>query len=501
MENRVKEKVDYILKVSEVSSRDYDEVKQEMINLKKGMGITFREFYNNELWLKTPTQQNIRARYILRDRERKNQNFEKIKAALGLEKSEVRERIREINQKGIYFMNLAYYGNFEVYRYSEEELDDVLHLFARRKALKTSLDEKLMAIDDGILSYDALTEEVTELYAITEKLMPKSMEEMLIEKITISRPDLKSDPKKLHDVVIDMNVTWYWLGFTYPEYVSFHFVDKTIAEKHAFISDRERMKVIKTINDEGQFDLLDDKSKTYSVLKKYYGRKMLKITSNRDYRKFKWFCFGKKTIVVKPFFDSMGRGIKPIPLQEEKTIREAFKELRKDYRQFIVEDLITAHEDIKRLNPDSVNTVRVITYFDGEKSIIHSTFMKVGKAGSFVDNGGAGGIFVCIDPETGIMTTSGCDENGVRYETHPDTGVKFEGYQLPNWEDLRKLGLKLSTKLPGISYIGWDMTCTKKGKWIIVEGNGKTQFFGQQCTTGVGKRQDFFDTVHYKPGK
>ena len=501
MENRVKGKTDYILKVSEESSRSYDEVKLEMLNLKKALGITYKEFYKHKLWTKSATQRSIKARYILRSREREKLNYEKVTAALGITAKEVRDRIREINRKGIYVMNLLNYANFEVYRYEGVELDAVLELFARRKALRASLDKKLMVIDEGGLTYDALDEEVKELYEITERLMPESMHQMLAERVLISRPDLASDPEKLRAVVIDMNVSRYWLGFTYPEYVSFHFVDRTLADKHSFISDKERMQVIKTLNDENQFDLLDDKSRTYSILKKYYGRKMLKVTSAGDFRKFRWFCFRKKTIVVKPFFDSMGRGIKPVSLKSGKTVREIFKELRKDYRQFIVEDLIIPHEDIRKLNPDSVNTVRVITYFDGEKSIIHSTFMKVGKAGSFVDNGGAGGIFVCIDPETGIMTTSGCDENGVRYVTHPDTGVQFEGYQLPNWEDLRSLGLKLSTKLPGLSYIGWDMTCTRKGKWVIVEGNGKTQFFGQQCTTGVGKRKDFFDTVNYKPQK
>lgn len=501
MENKAKGKTDYILKVCEASARSYDEVKKEMVNLKKGMGITFKEFYKHKLWEKSTTQQNIRARYILRDREKANQNYAKATAYLGISEKEVRGLIREINKKGIYFMNLANYGTFEVYRYEGEELDEVLRLFARRKELKASLDGKLQEIDAGNLDYEALTEEAEELYQITEKLMPESLKQELAAKIIISRPDLTSAPEKLNAVLVDMNVTRYWLGFSYPEYVSFQFAGKTIAEKHEFISDRERMKVIKTINDEKKFDLLDDKFCTYNILKKYYGRKMLRVTSNDDYRRFRMFCFGKKTIVVKPFFDSMGRGIKPVSLKTGKTRREIFKELRKEYKYFIAEDLIVAHEDIKRLNPDSVNTVRVITYFDGEKPIIHNTFMKVGKAGSFVDNGGAGGILISIDPETGTLTTSGCDENGVRYETHPDTGVKFEGYQLPNWESLRKLSLKLSNKIPGLSYIGWDMTCTKNGKWIVVEGNGKTQFFGQQCTTGVGVRKNFLETVHYNPEK
>jgi len=196
----------------------------------------------------------------------------------------------------------------------------------------------------------------------------------------------------------------------------------------------------------------------------------------------------------------MGRGIKPIePKRGKKELQ--FKELLDEYGSFIVEELIQPHDAIRTLNPDSVNTVRVITYFDGEKTIIHDTFMKVGKKGSFVDNGGAGGIFVSVDPITGKFKSNGCDENGVIYETHPDTGVPFIGYQLPDWEQARALGMELSTKVPGLKYIGWDFTYTKKKKWIIVEGNAKTQFFGQQCTTGVGMRKNFIETVNYVPAE
>jgi hypothetical protein len=46
-------------------------------------------------------------------------------------------------------------------------------------------------------------------------------------------------------------------------------------------------------------------------------------------------------------------------------------------------------------------------------------------------------------------------------------------------------------------YIGWDLTRTEEGKWIIVEGNAKTQFFAQQMTRGRGIRREFLESVHY----
>lgn len=498
MENRVKGKTDYIQLVAEAANRDYAEMEKEMTVLKKTKGITFKEFYRHQLWMLSTTQQQLEARKIFRRRERRNDNLRIAAEYLGVTKKDVKQRIKEINEKGIFKMPVNVYVNFEVFRYSDEALDAVLQKFARRKELRTNLRKKLRDVDAGVLSYEDLEEEVQELYGLFRDLMPDSLYGKLKEKLSYSRPDLMDKDQELKDALLDMAVTKFLFGFGDDEYVSFHFVGKSLEEKHAFITDSERMKILKIINDPKCFDYLDDKFQAYSLLKKYYRRKAIFVTSEEDLGKFRRFCFGHKKVVIKPYCDSMGRGIKPLTLKGNSR-KAQFKALCREYGSFVVEELIQPHASIRMLNPDSVNTVRVITYFDGEKTIIHDTFMKVGKKGSFVDNGGAGGIFVSVDPLTGMFKSNGCDETGVIYETHPDTGVKFMGYQLPDWEQARKLSIELSTKVPGLKYIGWDFTYTKKGRWIVVEGNAKTQFFGQQCTTGTGMRKNFYETVNYIP--
>lgn len=492
-------KTDYIQLVCEASGRAYADVEKEMIQTKDSLGVNFKEFYRNGLWKHSITQKQIAARRILRVRKYKNESISRAAAGLGIAKKDVQGVMNAISRKGIFAMHVNTYANFELYRYSEEELETVLHKLARRKELKQSIKAKLKEIDAGHLKYEDLDAELQEVYAFYRELMPESMYEKLWEKLSYSRPDLIDDKERLREALVDMAVTKFILDFSEAEYVSFHFVGKTFEEKREFLCDVERMKIIKTLNDSAYFDYLDDKHQTYSLLKKYYRRKALLITSDEDFRKFKWFCFGKKAVVIKPYSESMGRGIRPIYLNGRKGIQKKFRALRKELDSFIVEELIRPHKAIRTLNPDSVNTVRVITYFDGEKTIIHDTFMKVGKKGSFVDNGGAGGIFVSVNPETGTFKSDGCDENGIIYPTHPDTGVVFQGYQLPDWKQARKLAMKLSTKVPGLNYIGWDFTYTEKGRWIVVEGNAKTQFFGQQCTTGVGLRKSVMETLNYDP--
>ena len=131
-----------------------------------------------------------------------------------------------------------------------------------------------------------------------------------------------------------------------------------------------------------------------------------------------------------------------------------------EHGAFTAEELIDAHESLRKLNPDSVNTVRICTYNDNGRYVVHNSFAKIGRAGSFVDNGGAGGILVNIDKESGVMDSDGIDENCSHYTSHPDTGVTFRGFEYPEWNKALETALKAAAKLPDVKYIGWDLTYT-----------------------------------------
>ena len=150
-----------------------------------------------------------------------------------------------------------------------------------------------------------------------------------------------------------------------------------------------------------------------------------------------------------------------------------------------LEELVRQSETMARLNASSVNTVRCITFNTRHGIKDPYYFLKVGRAGSFVDNGGAGGILVGIDRDTGRLNTDGFDEFDNRYESHPDSGVKFNSYQLPNWKQIQKICLEMSSKTPKVKFVGWDMAHTDDG-WVVIEGNGMSQMIGPQTVTKRG---------------
>ncbi len=162
---------------------------------------------------------------------------------------------------------------------------------------------------------------------------------------------------------------------------------------------------------------------------------------------------------------------------------------------YVCEELIVQSSQMAALHPNSINTIRITTILtDNNNVVVFYPFLKVGQKGSFVDNAGSGGIIVQIDPNSGKLCSGGYDESNVRYAAHPDTGVIFNGYQLPEFSNAVSLAKKLALVRPGCRYVGWDLAHTDKG-WVMVEGNSRGQFIGQQVCDKIGKKSEMDDIM------
>lgn len=157
--------------------------------------------------------------------------------------------------------------------------------------------------------------------------------------------------------------------------------------------------------------------------------------------------------------------------------------------KMILEGQVIQSKTMSKLNLSSVNTVRCITFLVNGDVEIGPCFLKVGRGGSFVDNGGAGGILVGIDNQTGKLSTSGYDEFLTEYTEHPDTGTVFMGYQLPEWDQMYDVVKELSAKALTVRYIGWDLAHTDQG-WVVIEGNCSGQMIGPQIVFQRGFKED-----------
>jgi hypothetical protein len=140
--------------------------------------------------------------------------------------------------------------------------------------------------------------------------------------------------------------------------------------------------------------------------------------------------------------------------------------------RYLLQERIYQHEVMSALHPSSVNTVRLITFATGSTVELFAAALRVGTHGKSVDNWAAGGLIVGIDPERGELRGEGFHKPGYggRAQRHPDSGIAFQGFKIPYFEESVALVSRLHGYLPDIHSIGWDVAITPAGPTII-EGN------------------------------
>lgn len=140
--------------------------------------------------------------------------------------------------------------------------------------------------------------------------------------------------------------------------------------------------------------------------------------------------------------------------------------------EYLLQERITQHLQMSALHPESVNTIRMITFNNHGKVEVFFAALRIGAKGNNVDNWAAGGILVGIDLQTGRLQKEGCFKPGygLRTEKHPDTGITLKDFQIPFFNESVELARKLHTYLYGIHSIGWDIAITPHGP-VFIEGN------------------------------
>lgn len=480
---------EYVKSVAKITGVSPEEALVKMNRVRKLFGVTYREYYNRKMYDMSGSVLAKEAFKLQNKKGKRKETLGRVIKASGMTRKEVLSDIKRINEKGIKRINLLYYEKFQMYELEEENLDRTLRVLVERDSLRRKIKEDLKSIDSGEKTYADIETDIEEFRNIIRGLMTPVFRKKL-EKIYYKGRDRDSNTN-VEEIFVDMEVTRLLLRFSFVEYMAFHFDEKTFEDKRSYLSNKERIAALKQYNDEESCSMLDNKAECYKVLKDNFGRQQVYVEKEEDIEFFREFCRKKKSFVKKPLYKSMGRGVEAIKIDKETDLKALLSQILDESGSFAAEESIKQHRSMRAFNPSSVNTVRLETFFDGKEVKIVDAFVKFGRGGSFVDNAGAGGVFVDVDPETGILRSDGYDEYGRVYKTHPGTGISFKGFKLKSWKKALKLAKSSGDKFPGVSFIGWDIAYTRWRKWIIVEGNAKPQIICNQTSQGIGLKQKF----------
>lgn len=280
------------------------------------------------------------------------------------------------------------------------------------------------------------------------------------------------------------------------EYFLFGFRTLTPSQREEFLPDKIKDKaMLQVVGQEIYTRELLNKYNFYKLLSPYFKRDVMLVPSGGgDYALFEEFAMKNKNLFMKRNSSSRGRGIRSCEVQTKEDARKAWESLAKDGDEWIIEEKIIQVPETAQWNKSSVNTVRLPAILHNDKFTVLGPFLRTGRAGAIADNAGAGGIFACIDSKTGIVTTDGIDESGVYYEKHPNSGVCYKDWQVPQWQELLEYAEQIHRSVPHHKYVGWDFALTKNG-WVLIEGNWGQ--FVSQYNDHIGLKKQFFNLLNY----
>ena len=257
-------------------------------------------------------------------------------------------------------------------------------------------------------------------------------------------------------------------GAGYYDYLMFGFYDMNGRQRDTYLTRVRNKKVMDLMNDPAYGDEFDDKLRFNQRFAKYLGRKTLNAET-ATVEELTAFLEGQEAIFAKINHGDCGRGVHKLYVKDFEGPAAMLDYIRENNLS-VLEHVLPQHEDMTRLHPSSVNTMRILTdLVDGQVHVAYIT-VKMGRGGGVCDNSGQGGILCRVDTQTGKICSPATDDYFNVYEKHPDTGIVLQGYQLPMVPQAIALAKEAAREIPQVGHVGWDMAITPDGP-AIIEGN------------------------------
>ena len=180
--------------------------------------------------------------------------------------------------------------------------------------------------------------------------------------------------------------------------------------------------------------------------------------------------FAERDIIVKPQTGSLGAGVRKIDTRKFtdsdwcKLLDECIK------GNCLVEECIIGATPLQQFHPSSLNTIRVQTAYSPDGAFGFGSFVRFGRGGSVIDNAHGGGIYCTVDVNSGTLLTDAYDVDGHTYTVHPDTGLTFKGFVIPQRGEILAACCSAHNRVH-TPFVGWDVCINFKGEVEFIEGN------------------------------
>ena len=171
--------------------------------------------------------------------------------------------------------------------------------------------------------------------------------------------------------------------------------------------------------------------------------------------------------------ENTGGGVGIYFLDKDDPVKDLKEKIRLISCDVVIQKAVVQHEVFAKLHPQSVNTLRIMTFLKNDGVEVLGTAMRIGDGDSRMDNAATGGFFVGITDEnkTGPFGVYGSAGGGTNLTHHPSLGYKIEGIELPGIDKAKEMAKQMHLRVPKSRIISWDIAIDSAGEPVLIETN------------------------------
>lgn len=191
----------------------------------------------------------------------------------------------------------------------------------------------------------------------------------------------------------------------------------------------------------------------------------------------------KEAFIIKPAIESGGG--RDVRLVKVKKTDSSIIDLLNAYgTNFVVQEALTSHPDMLKLNKTSLNTIRVYTLRvpDAREYVVLGATVRFGGAGAFRDNACVGGGFSKVNPDGRVEDTI------FRYRSFEKSSLredkKLDNFFIPAFDRVQTMCVNMHKVVPFMDLIGWDIAIDEQEEPVLIELNQTPDCELLQITNG-----------------
>ncbi len=270
-------------------------------------------------------------------------------------------------------------------------------------------------------------------------------------------------------VEIDMLWCFMLYGTGYLEYRKFGFDRiRKHSKRKTFMTMRQSLKFEHMLNDSAYYTYFTDKANFNRLFAAYIGRDWLDLRTASE-QVFFDFCRSHRVIFLKPIDSFGGLGISRVEITDDTDLHALYGQAINS-KQLLAEEAIKQCDEMNRICPSSVNTIRIVTIITDDTPHFIYAVLRMGNGKGCVDNATSGGVYCLVGDDGVIRKPAFSDKTALYYDKHPYTGVVFDGLAVPMFTQAVEMCLQAALVQPHMRYVGWDAAITADGP-ILVEAN------------------------------